>query len=228
MEILKTMNLLPISYKNKYANKYMFIGFGSLAAVGIMMVLCMYTRMWITGYQIQKLTEENTEYQNKQTEITRLSEELSKYQQFVAEYQKDEFPFFYFMRMLEADKPEGLTLISVDSADRLVTQTEIQQVEPETAVDPEEKNEPQDESEQEAELNPEAVQAVPELNYVKDLSGEKLVVRGYSPNPAEIAEFISTLSKQAYIANVELKAIEEHPINGLEAANLFEAVLQLQ
>ena len=159
------------------------------------------------NFTLNKLHAENIEYSRKEARITELETASKSNKDFIALYKASNFPFYAFMKFLEENKPYGLTLLSVDSLDRLVQKEETSGKE-ETPVEPEV-----------AELEVKA-------DAIKDLAGEKVSIRGYSTNPKDISMFLYNLSKLPCIAKVELKAIEENTMGG-ERINLFEAILTL-
>ncbi len=195
MHYTKKLNLLPQSYKDKYINKYLLFSFGALVAIMLLIMLTVYSNYFMLNFSIKRLITENTEFQNRQTKITTLKEAINKNTSIINEQQKEGFPFYSFMQTVEKQKPYGLTIISIDSSDRLLTPA------------------PQNEA---------------DITYEKDLSKDNLVVRGYSQNPSDIAEFINTLAQLSYVEDIELKAIEEHTIDGVNSANIFEAILKLK
>lgn len=215
MEFSKPFNLLPQSYQDKYVNRYMLFGFGSVALVLAALLAMSYINIAITQFSIHRLANENTQYQSKQQQIALLTESVQKNRKIVESNQQDTFPFYFFLQTVENEKPQGLTILSIDSAERLIQAMTAKQTEDTENTEPTEEAEGQQ------------VQ-LPELTYEKDLSGSKLVVRGYSGDPAEVASFVDGLSKLPYVASTELKAIEEHPVSETEKANIFELILHLK
>lgn len=220
MDFSKKLNLLPQDYKDRYANRYILIGFGTIAVVFVLILSTMYVNLVVTKLGIKKLTEENIEYQSKQSTILNLEKEIDQNRAIVLEYERDNFPFYYFVQTVENQKPEGLTIISIDSSERLIEVKKAEVVSKDKVMKEEKSG-----TEQETEASK---PDVPDLAYEKDLSGTKLVLRGYSVNPSDIAVFITSLSRLPYVADTELKAIEEHTINGTDTANIFEAILTLK
>lgn len=216
MEFSKPFNLLPQSYQDKYVNRYMLFGFGSVALVLAALLAMSYIGIAVTQFSIHRLANENTQYQSKQQQIGLLTESVQKNRKIVQSNQQDTFPFYFFLQTVENEKPQGLTILSIDSAERLVQAMTAEQTENTGNTESiEEKTEVQETQ-------------LPELTYEKDLSGSKLVVRGYSGDPAEVASFVDSLSKLPYVASTELKAIEEHPVSETEDANIFELILHLK
>ena len=66
------------------------------------------------------------------------------------------------------------------------------------------------------------------VTYEKDLSGEKIVLRGFVKNTQDISAYIYKLSGMPEITNVTLSGIEEQVFNNTEKITIFEAVLEVQ
>jgi hypothetical protein len=221
----KRLNLLSTEQKEKHINKYLMYGFGGIFAVLALIMLFVYMNLGMTNLTLNKLKKEDTQYKQKLSQITSVEETIKKNSEFIGTYDSIHFPFYSLMQALEYNKPYGLTIISVDSMDRLVesAQEDVTDSEGKKATEtpkPDKKAEPTQEK-IEQEEKPLSVK------FIKDLAGEKLSIRGYSSNPADISQFIYDLSKLEFIADLELKAIEEKMINGTEHINVFEAVLTL-
>ncbi|OQB13486.1 MAG: hypothetical protein BWY15_01783 [Firmicutes bacterium ADurb.Bin193] len=242
MEFSKKLNLLPQSYKDRYINRYLMIGCGAAVIILVLVMGITYLSCGMAKLSIKKLTEENIEYQTKQSTIVGLEKQISKNKEVISEYEKDNFPFAYFIQTLENQKPQGLKIISIDSVDRLIaaepkgddkesekTEDSAEQTEKQAEKQADdtaaESDKPQGEKKAE---EPGKDAASSNVVYEKDLSGNKLSVRGYSTNMSDIASFISALSRLPYVAETEIKAIEEHSVNGTEKANIFEAILTLK
>lgn len=220
MQNAKRLNLLPKEYKEKQINKYLIYAFGGIGAILALIMIITYINLGIANLTLNKLQKEDTVYKQKQTKIATMQETIKTNNEFVVEHEKAYFPFYEFMQVLEYQKPYGLTIISVDSIDMLVNKMEAAGEKPleETKKDGITGN---------PEQTPTPIPKPPTVEYTKDLSGEKLSIRGYSSNPSDISIFLYDLSKLPYIADLELKAIEENKINGVETINVFEAILTL-
>lgn len=238
MEFSKKLNLLPQSYKDRYINRYLMIGCGAALIILVLVMGITYLSFGMAKLSIKKLTEENIEYQTKQSTIVGLEKQISKNKEVISEYEKDNFPFAYFIQTIENQKPQGLKIISIDSVDRLVlaepktddkesekADASAEQTEKQTDDTAAEADKPQEEKKAD---KPSKEAAASNVAYEKDLSGNKLSVRGYSTNMSDIASFISALSKLPYVSETEIKAVEEHSVNGTEKANIFEAILTLK
>ena len=119
-----------------------------------------------------------------------------------------------------------------DSEDRLINEGVQEKKQTENAEDTK-KAEKTDESEEKPETEnadkdaeKQAYQtdekaAKPEIKYTEDLSGQRIVIRGYGGKQESISNFIYDIAHLSYINNAEITAIEEHKIeNGVY--NIFE------
>ncbi len=212
MEFNKKMNLLPQSYKNKHANKYLLLFFGGISTVLLLILMTSIINLTLVNQNIKKLLAQDKEYQSKQSTIIALQESINKKQKLIEEHEKDKFPFNSFISSITAQKPAALTIISIDSADRLIA------LENENTTE----NKKDDEDTESHTTLPQK-----QVTYEKDLSGEKLIVRGYSKSSSAIASFVSSLSRLFYVAEAKLTAIEEHPVSGVNN-KIFEMELLLK
>ena len=225
MHFNKKLNLLPERYKDRHATQYILLGFGSIFGILILIMLVTYVNVGISSFGISRLQKENTEYQAREKRIVELEESIVKNKELIKEYERTYFPFYRFMQWIEYQKPYGLTLISIDSADRLANDEATSSLTPRATTTP---SPPPREMSEASKKESTLEKPQKTIGYNRDLSGEKLVIRGYSANPSDIALFVANLSKSDYVEDLELKAIEEHTINGTERANIFEAVLRLK
>ena len=135
---------------------------------------------------------------------------------------------------IESKRPSDVFIISVDSEDRLINEGVQNKKQTENAEDTKKsEGETQNDKEQAAE-NDNAAQnsekqadekaekaAKPEIKYTEDLSGQRIVIRGYDGKQESISNFIYDIAHLSYINNAEITAIEEHEIeNGVY--NIFE------
>jgi hypothetical protein len=219
----KRLNLLSTEQKEKHINKYLMYGFGGIFAVLALIMLFVYMNLGITNLTLNKLQKEDTQYKQKLSQITSVEETIKKNGEFIGTYDSIHFPFYSLMQALEYNKPYGLTIISVDSMDRLVDF-------PKEGVPDSNANKATETPKTDKKVEPtqgKTEEKPLSVKFIKDLAGEKLSIRGYSNNPADISQFIYDLSKLEFIADLELKAIEEKMINGTEHINVFEAILTL-
>ncbi len=136
-----------------------------------------------------------------------------------------------FMRDMESNRPDGVSVISVDSQDRLVNEGENN--EPKQAKLGKEgkgsskKQNGQAEAKENEntgkEQTPEELTEplMEKITYSSDLAGQELTIRGYGKNQDDISKFIYALSNLPYISSVKITAIEEHPMPA-GTYNIFE------
>lgn len=214
----KRLNLLSTEQKEKHINKYLMYGFGGIFAILLLIMLVTYINLGFSNLSLNKLQKEDTQYKQKVSQIKTAEDSLKKNDEFISTYDSLHFPFADLMKTLELNKPYGLTIISVDSMDRLIQLVKKEGETAKSTTTPDTKAET-------SKITTLPEEELPKIKYVKDLAGEKLSIRGYSSSPAEISQFIFDLSKQSYITDLELKAIEQKVINGTDTINVFEVVL---
>ena len=240
MDGIKKLNLLPIEVKNRYFKKYIRIFCGILGAVFLAVLLVQYINIGILSLQIKSIKNENNKYNEAKDEIAKIQESIKKYDDFVKTYDTGCFPFSEFMYDLEIYRPETVTIISIDTPDRLVNEGVHDENEEkasekndnkksddkkkEEAKDSKEKKDDKDKKEESDKAEDETENKEEDdgkIKYVSDLTGQELVIRGYGSNQNDISQFIYNLSKLSYIASAKITAIEEHTIED-GVYNIFE------
>ena len=212
----KKLNLLPPEAKNKYANKYLKFTAAITAGFFILLLLIQYCQIGILSYQTNKILTDNQKYNKEQETIKVLKTSIANYEAFLKDYENDCFPFALFMYDLEAYRPSDVHIISVDSSERLIN--EGVQEEDENKTDKPEEKKAADETTDEKTVETEVM---PKIEYIEDLSGREVVIRGFGSNQENISRYIYDITHLSYLSNVEIIAIEEHEIeNGIY--NIFE------
>ena len=218
---LKKINLLPLEYKNKALSRYIFISMSAVITVFVILIVGMLINIGILNMNISSLKKQNTEYNTTKAEIEGLENQIAENQNFLNEQKQDFFDFYYFMNFLEQSKPNGLTVISVDSLDRMsVIEDDIVET-----ASPDMEFEQTDESEETEAPKQEELKTA---SYEKDLSGERLVLRGLADNTQTISAYVYKLSQAPMIANIELSGIEEQAFNQTKQIIIFEAILEVK
>lgn len=218
---IKKMNLLPLEYKNEELSRYMIVGITVVAVVFVMLVVGMLINMGILNMSINNLKKQNTEYNATKVEITDLERQITENQSFINEHKQDFFDFYQFIKSLENYKPDGLTLVSVDSLDRMTVIEE----EPKETMTPDTEGEQTDEIEAVEAPEPEILKTA---SYKKDLSGERLILRGLAKDTQDISTYIYKLSQSPMVSDIELSGIEEQMFNQKERITIFEAILEVR
>ena len=221
----KKLNLLPPETKNKYENKYLKITAATVFGFLIMLLSIQYCHMGILNLQTNKILAENQKYNQEKETIKNLKENIANYESFMKDYENDCFPFSLFMYDLEAHRPSDVYIISMDSSERLINEgVQEENTEKNTPkgndkdkTETEKSEDTADESK--AQTDDKAV--TPKIEYIEDLSGREIVVRGFGKNQETISKFIYDITHLPYLTNAEITAIEEHKIeNGIY--NIFE------
>ncbi|NLB81694.1 MAG: hypothetical protein GX800_08825 [Clostridiaceae bacterium] len=203
----KKLNLLPLSVKNKYINKYLLYAAILVCGICILAVLVQYFSMAFLQYDIKKIGRANTEYNEEKARIELLQIAIDEHKTFLQDYENGGFPLSRFMHDVLLHKPDSVSIISIDSQDRLMEIVE-------TAETPADDTEDQPEEENVSEITP-----TPSDN--SDLSGEEIIIRGHGKNSEDISKFIYQISRLSYIASADITAIEQHLLNN-EDESIFE------
>ena len=221
----KKLNLLPPETKNKYENKYLKITAATVFGFLIMLLSIQYCHMGILNLQTNKILAENQKYNQEKETIKNLKENIANYESFMKDYENDCFPFSLFMYDLEAHRPSDVYIISMDSSERLINEG-VQEENTEKNT-PKENDKDKTETEKsedtadESKAQTDDKAVTPKIEYIEDLSGREIVVRGFGKNQETISKFIYDITHLPYLTNAEITAIEEHKIeNGIY--NIFE------
>lgn len=223
----KKINLLPIEYKNKVLGRYIIISISAVGGIFAVLIIGILINMFFLNLGINNLKKQNTEYNTTKAEITQLEKQIADNQNFINKQKQKVFDFYSFMSCLESYKPSGLTIVSVDSLDRI----SIAKEEPNPTASPTPETEKPKVKENteapNANNQPKPEESKP-IKYEKDLSGDKLVLRGLAKNAQDISTYIYKLSQIPSIVNINLSGIEEQNFNQNEKITVFEAVLEVQ
>lgn len=219
MQEYKKLNLLPLSVKYKYANKYLIYAASLICGICILALSIQYINICILSYDIQKIEKANAKYNEEKAKIEGLQNIINGHKAFLQDYENGGFPFSLFMHDIELYKTNTVSIISIDSRDRLINEGAVEtEKSPSNDSDTKEKKE-QSEEGQAKEPAGETNTIKPE--YVKDLSGAEIVIRGYGQNSEDISKFIYNISRLNYITSAKITAIEQHILND-EAESIFE------
>lgn len=232
MNSKKKLNLLPEEVKNKYANRYLAYAASILGGILLLIFVFQYAQIGILSWQTNRIIEKNEEYDNEKNVIVELEKSIKQYQTFLDDYENGCFPFSLFMYDLEAKRPSDVFIISVDSEDRLINEgvqdkkksednEKTKNENGETRADKEETSENDEQNTEQQDAKETEKEAKPEIKYTEDLSGQKVIIRGYGEKQKSISNFIYDIAHLPYVNNAEITAIEEHKIeNGIY--NIFE------
>ena len=218
MQGYKKLNLLPIAVKNKYANKYLLYAASLICGICILAISIQYINIGILSYDIQEIGKENAKYNEEKSKIEGLTNLIQQQKEFLQEHENGGFPFSSFMR--ELYRPHTVSILSVDSRDRLVNEGASENAETtsgETKVEEGKNTDVEVNPEKSAEPEPDEIK----IAYTKDLAGEEIVIRGYGQNSEDISKFIYDISRLSYIASAKITAIEQHTLNDA-AESIFE------
>lgn len=220
MQGYKKLNLLPLAVRNKYANKYLLYAASLVCGICILALAIQYINIGLLHYDIQKIESENAKYNEEKAKIEGLTSLLNEQRTFLQDYENSGFPFPTFMHDVELYRPQTVFILSIDSQDRLVNEGAAENTETssdETKVEEENNTDVEPQAEEANAPEPDEVK----IEYVKDLSGEEIVIRGYGQNSEDISKFIYDISRLGYIASAKITAIEQHTLNNA-AESIFE------
>ena len=203
----KKLNLLPLSVKNKYINKYLIYAASLICGICILALLAQYLGLAFLQYDIKKIGKANTEYNEEKVKIELLQSSIDEHKAFLQDYEKGGFPLSRFMHDIELHRPYTVSIISIDSRDRLIGEGIAEEI-------------PSDDTEVLAEDEP-AIETTAADYDTKDLSGEEIIIRGHGKNSEDISKFIYQISRLNYIASANITAIEQHLLND-ESESIFE------
>jgi len=202
----KKLNLLPLSVKNKYINKHLIYAASLVCGICILALLAQYFGMAFLQYDIKKIGKANTEYNEEKAKIELLQSAIDEHKAFLQDYENGGFPLSRFMHDIHLHRPYTVSIISIDSQDRLIEIAETKEV-------------PSDDTEEQPEDEP--ITETPVVNETNDLSGEEIIIRGHGKNSEDISRFIYQISRLSYIASANITAIEQHLLND-EPESIFE------
>jgi len=223
MKVNEKQNLIPEEVKEKYAKRYFTAFVILLCVIHVFSIVLPYISIAIISNQINKIENENNEYNLQKVENENLQKQLDEYNGFIKTFEEATFPFTTFMYDLEIMRPVSVHIISADTQDRLINEGADEKEKSNKEKEQEqEKEKEKDKSEKKDSEEKEIVSSEnPSIKYEKDLSGQKIVIRGYGESQSDISEYLHSISSLPYISNLDVVAIEEHVIEG-GVYNIFE------
>ncbi|NLB81820.1 MAG: hypothetical protein GX800_09510, partial [Clostridiaceae bacterium] len=129
---------------------------------------------------------------------------IDEHKTFLQDYENGGFPLSRFMHDVLLHKPDTVSIISIDSQDRLMEIAKVVET-------------PADDRPGEEMIS----EVAPPPNNNSDLSGEGIIIRGHGKNSEDISRFIYQISRLDYIASANITAIEQHLLND-EPESIFE------
>lgn len=217
-------NLIPDEVRDKYLRKYPVCFVSAVCMFLIISIAVQYISIGIIKGSTEKMQRENDEYRTQQKIIKELDAEIELYKKTVNEYEAAKFPFSEFLFDLEALKPASVQLISVDSPDRLINEGDNAKND-KKSDDSNKSDKKSDAEEKTSEEKNGEKSNTPKIGYEKDLSRQKIVIRGYGSSQKAISDYLHTVSELTYITKLDVIAIERHRIeNGVY--NIFEATVE--
>ena len=176
------------------------------ALFAVYSLLTQYLGMAFLQYDIKKIGKANTEYNEEKAKIELLQSAIDEHKVFLQDYENGGFPLSRFMHDIQLHRPYTVSIISIDSQDRLMKIAETKEI-------------PSDDTQEPSEDEP--ITETPVVNETNDLSGEEIIIRGHGKNSEDISRFIYQISRLDYIASANITAIEQHLLND-EPESIFE------
>ncbi len=165
---------------------------------------------------LQKTEKDYDKYNTAANEIKYYTEEKTKGETFLAEYNKTPFPLMELLTVLEAYRPVDVAIISIDNTEILADQTAD-----------EENNNGEEESDENGEETEAQTDNTAVMEYDGDLSGKTLTLRGLATAPDAATKYVKSLMTCEYVSEAELLGMEEKALAG-DNVNIFEVNLTLK
>ena len=215
---IKKLNLLPEEIKYRYEKRYVMYSAFSFAGILVLVLIVQMIYACGLSWQINSIKNKNERYNREKEIMSDTQNSIMEYSAFLDCYNDNFFPFSLFMNDTEKCRPESVNIISIDTPDRLINEGVVEESENENdnTQEKEESVKPADENLSEEEEIQEG-----KIEYLTDLTGQVLTVRGFGDTQEDISKFIYDLSKLSYITSADITAIEEHRIED-GTYNIFE------
>lgn len=225
-------NLISDEYADKHFRRYIKCGF-----LGICALLGMWTVFTVGGGAVSDLSivmleKRSVEYSQKKEEISALEKSIDDNTKKLQEYRLDFFPFYEFMNQLDKLKPEYITVISLDTPDRLLNENKTETTQ-ETSEDEEKDGNSgiqvigEAEIEEKTEEFSDTTPTIKPIKYEQDLKGRSVILRGKGYNESDVVSYIYDISNIDCVRSLELNAIEEREENGTKI-KVFEIIINLE
>ena len=208
MKGIKKLNLLPEETKNKYLKRYLLYIWTLAGTLIIAAVAVQYLNIGITTMQINSIKRENEKYNSAKESIASISKSIEAYEEFIKEHNSECFPFAEFLCDLEYYRPSAVSIISVDTKDRLAG--EVKSEENKSNNDKDDKTTKDSKNEDKDGNAGDDTEQSGRIGYISDLAGQEIVIRGYGSNQDDISAFIYNITQLSYITNAKITGIEEH------------------
>ena len=115
----KKLNLLPQEYKNRYINKYLLMAGAMICGVLALALLAAHLNLYVLRSSISDLTQESAEYESEANQMNVLQTKVNSSKKIIEEFSRENFEFAGYLSTLESNRPSSVTILSLDSIDRL-------------------------------------------------------------------------------------------------------------
>ena len=235
-----TLNLLPDEYKKKLANAaYTKIGITTVILVAIFIGIFA-GQLALAKIELNSMNKEVQEINEVNSKIAGLEQSIKQKTEQLNSTNIEYFEFDIFMKAIYQYKPASVTIISLDSQDRLVTElktpAEIEKEEAEKEDNRTEAKKATDANlaaaEQRENGGSSEVATVDEKGNVisipvetQPITSKYIYLRGFSNSADDIANYIYKISYLDCVSDVTLTSIEERVDNEGKNTKVFELII---
>lgn len=250
------INLLPEEYKKKLITK-LYIKIALWASVVAAVIFLMFAgRFWQAKYELKKANNDLQSTQEMSTKVKSLQSSIEFKRNKLKSSEEEYFEFDTFMKAVYEYKPSSVTLISLDSDDRLKSDEDIKKMleaEKKDNTDANAGGEANTDAKKAADENVKAAEEkktgesstannsdtdnadeqtkisneVDALR-AKPLTDKILSLRGFSTSADDIANYIYKLSYLNCVNDVQLTSIEERIDGSGNKTKVFELLIQVK
>lgn len=230
------LNLLPEEYKKKLATK-MYIKVGVFLATLIVVVVGFCTSQYLLAkVELNNINKDILTVNELNTKIKSLENSISNKQEQLNSANIEYFEFDTFMKAIYQYKPASVTIISLDSQDRLVMPKED-----EKEGSAKSSEDSRSDAKKAADANKEATSGskgdgtkedtetpknIEDLIDMHPLTDKYIVLRGFSTSTDDIANYVYKISYLDCVSDIQLTSIEERQDNKGNTTKVFELVIQ--
>lgn len=235
------LNLLPEEYKKKLANAtYTKIGIATVVIIAIIIGVFA-AQLALAKLELSNMNKEVAEINEVNSKISSLENSIKEKTEQLNSTNLEFFEFDIFMKAIYQYKPASVTIISLDSQDRLITElqteeeaaeqegeTEDNRTEAKKAAD---ENLEASEKKEEAESTDNKATVDEEGNIInipiekEPITSKFIYLRGFSNSADDIANYIYKISYLDCVSDVTLTSIEERVDNEGKNTKVFELII---
>lgn len=229
------LNLLPEEYKKKIATR-MYIKVSMFLAAFIVIVVGLCASQYLMAkVELNNINKDILTVNELNAKIKSLENSISNKQEQLNSANIDYFEFDTFMKAIYQYKPASVTIISLDSQDRLIMPVDEEEGSAKSSKDN------RSDAKKAADANKEATsgsngdetkedtdksKTAEELIDMNPLTDKEIVLRGFSTSTDDIANYVYKISYLDCVSDIQLTSIEERQDNRGNTTKVFELVIQ--